>query len=127
MITSNKYSNYKIIWFNDKLISLRDNYVTSPIYVRIKPINRCTHKCFFCVYNGDYSGMHQDISKQDILDKNKLFEILNDFKEIGVKAVTYSGGGEPLLYPHITEIFKKTKDKNDNLILTINTNNKENS
>jgi len=117
---SNKYSNSKIVWFNDKLISLKDNYVTPPIYVRIKPINRCTHKCFFCVYNSDYSGMHENMSKRDILDKDKLFEILDDFKEMGVKAITYSGGGEPLLYPHIVDTFKKTKDNGIDLSIITN-------
>jgi radical SAM protein with 4Fe4S-binding SPASM domain len=117
---SNKYSNSKIVWFYDKLISLKDNNITSPIYVRIKPINKCTHKCFFCVYNADYSGMHENMSKKDILDKNKLFEILNDFKEIGVKAITYSGGGEPLLYPHIVDTFKKTKDNGIDLSIITN-------
>jgi radical SAM protein with 4Fe4S-binding SPASM domain len=117
---ANKYSNSKIVWFNDKLISLRENYVTPPIYVRIKPINRCTHKCFFCVYNGDYSGMHENMSKKDILDRDKLFEILDDFKELDVKAITYSGGGEPLLYPNIIDTFKKTKDNGIDLSIITN-------
>ena len=117
---SNKYSDSKIVWFNDKLVSLKDDYVTSPIYVRIKPINNCMHKCFFCVYNADYSGMHETMSKKDILDKNKLFEVLDDFKEIGVKAITYSGGGEPLLYPHIVDTFKKTKDNGIDLSIITN-------
>ena len=119
-MTANKYSNSKIVWFNDKLVSLRDNYVTPPIYVRIKPINKCMHKCFFCVYNGDYSGMHENMSKKDILNKNKLFEILDDFKELGVKAITFSGGGESLLYPHIVDAFKKTKDNGIDLSIITN-------
>lgn len=119
-MTTNKYSNNKIVWFNEKLISLRDNYVTAPIYVRIKPINQCQHKCFFCVYNGDYSGMHENMSKKDMLSKDKIFEILDDFKEIGVKAITYSGGGEPLLYPHIIDTFKKTKDNGIDLSIITN-------
>lgn len=60
------------------------------------------------------------MSKKDILDKNKLFEILDDFKDLDVKAITYSGGGEPLLYPYITEVLKKTKDNGIDLSIITN-------
>ena len=120
MPTTNKYSNNKIVWFNEKLTSLRDNYVTAPIYVRIKPINKCQHKCFFCIYNGEYSGMHENMSKKDMLSKDKMFEILDNFKEIGVKALTYTGGGEPLLYPYIIDTLKKTKDNGIDLSIITN-------
>jgi len=36
-----------------------------------------------------------------------MLEILSDFKEMGVKAITFSGGGEPLIYSHIEEVMKK--------------------
>ena len=59
-------------------------------------------------------------ARKDILDKNKLFEILDDFKDLDVKAITYSGGGEPLLYPYITEVLKKTKDNGIDLSIITN-------
>lgn len=39
----------------------------------------------------------------------KLKEVLNDLKEIGVKAVTYSGGGEPLMHPGIVQVLDYTQ------------------
>lgn len=120
MINSNKYSDKKIIWFPEKMKSFKDDFVKPPIYVRIKPLNRCNHKCFFCVYNYDYSGMHDNVKTQDILSKDKIVEILDDFKDMGVKAVTYSGGGEPLLHPDIIDILKKTKDNGIDLSMITN-------
>jgi len=119
-VTSNKYDDKKIVWFPEKLYSLKDNIIKPPIYVRIKPINRCCHKCFFCVYNSDFSNMHETMDKHDILSKDKLFEILDDFKDIGVKAVTYSGGGEPLMHPNILDIVRKTKENNIDLSIITN-------
>lgn len=108
-MTSNKYSNCKIVWFDTKLKALRDGIITPPIYVRIKPTNRCCHNCFFCVYRSDLSEMHSNVQPNDELSKEKMLEVLDDFKEMGVKAVTYSGGGEPLLHKDIVEVFERTK------------------
>ena len=118
--TSNKYSDKKIIWFNEKMLSFKDNKVLAPIYVRLKPINSCNHKCFFCVYNADYSNMHANMLKKDIISKEKMFEILDDFKDMGVKATTFSGGGESLLHPNIVEFFEKTKENNIDLSIITN-------
>jgi len=116
----NKYSPYKIILHQDKLSSLFTEKVTAPIYVRIKPTNRCNHNCYFCVYNESYANMHETMIKRDELSKEKLLEILEDFKEIGVKAITYSGGGEPLVHPNIIEIMIKTIFHNIDLSIITN-------
>lgn len=107
----NKYSDKKIVWFPEKLKSYTENRITSPIYVRIKPLNRCNHKCFWCVYHEpEMSGMHQDMIKSDKISIEKMREILLDLKDMGVKAVTYSGGGEPLMHSNIVEILSLTKN-----------------
>lgn len=119
-MTSNKYDDKKIVWFPEKLFSMKDDIVKPPIYVRVKPINRCCHKCFFCVYNSDFSNMHETMDKKDILSKDKMFEILDDFKDMGVKAITYSGGGEPLMHPNILDIIRKTKENGIDLSIITN-------
>jgi wyosine [tRNA(Phe)-imidazoG37] synthetase (radical SAM superfamily) len=35
--------------------------------------------------------------------RDKLMEIIDDLAEMGAGAITFSGGGEPLIYPHIAE------------------------
>jgi len=108
---SNKYSKTKIAWFPEKMQSFVSGKITAPIYVRVKPLNRCNHKCFWCVYHEpELSQMHEDMNKMDIISLEKMIELLDDFKEIGVQAVTYSGGGEPLMHPNIVEILEKTKE-----------------
>ncbi len=116
----NKYSDYKILHFQSKINSFMSSQIAAPIYVRIKPINLCNHGCFFCVYSTGFrvkdggekahivSGMHEDMREQDQLPTEKLLEILEDLSEMGTKAVTYSGGGEPLMHPDIVHIMSKT-------------------
>lgn len=125
--TSNRYSDKKIVWQTEKLQSLKDKVVTPPIYVRIKPINACCHSCSWCAYNSgntnlDFEaiGMHKDIDHKSRLSGEKLMEVLADLKDMGVKCVTYSGGGEPLMHPNILEILRTTKAYNIGLSIITN-------
>ena len=43
----------------------------------------------------------------NFIPKDKMMEIIDDLVEMKVKAVTFSGGGEPFCYPHFTETLKK--------------------
>lgn len=103
-----KYGSLKIIWHPDKLKSLLEKKITAPLYVRIKPTNKCNHNCFYCAYKNLKCDHSQRFNRSDEIPKNKMMEILKDFKEIGVRAVTYSGGGEPLIYPSIVDVIQKT-------------------
>ena len=126
----NKYSEYKIVFFPEKIESFVTGEVAAPVYVRIKPTNLCNHNCFFCVYASGYhrdalpnlvsSGMHEDIGHSDVIPTPKMFEILDDFKEMGVKAITYSGGGEPLMHRDIVKIMQRTLDYGIDLSIITN-------
>jgi hypothetical protein len=50
-VKQNKYSDYKIFSHPEKILSFKDDVLTPPIYVRIKPINKCNHACYWCVYS----------------------------------------------------------------------------
>ncbi len=115
----NKYSQYKIVWFGEKLKSFSSGEVKAPIYVRIKPTNRCVHNCYFCVYRFEFCRMHALCNRTDELSKEKLIEIVNDLGQIGTKAVTFSGGGEPLYHSGILEILSEINRLGlDNSIIT---------
>lgn len=128
----NKYSDYKIFAFPEKVQSFREGKVTAPLYVRIKPINRCNHACHWCVYSDGTlrpkdrpdkhlkAGMHETMKEQDIMPTEAAIGLIDDLADIGVKAVTFSGGGEPLLHKDIASIMSRTID--NKIALSIITN-----
>jgi radical SAM protein with 4Fe4S-binding SPASM domain len=119
--TGNIYSDLKIAWFPDKLVSMRDRKIEPPIYVRVKPINRCNHHCFFCVYHEpEKAGMHEDMNSKDVLPTSKWYEILDDFNSMGVRAVTYSGGGEPLMHSACVDLMNRTLELGIDLSIITN-------
>ena len=104
-----KYGGLKIIWQSEKLNALRKGIVTAPLCVRIKPTNLCDHHCFYCSYDPEAESkniLSQGFNRTDEIPYEKIMEILKDFRDIEVKSITFSGGGEPLVYPHIIEAFK---------------------
>jgi MoaA/NifB/PqqE/SkfB family radical SAM enzyme len=103
---NNKYSNFKVVWFREKLESMRTGEVTAPVYVRIKPINKCNHDCFFCVYHAT-TTMHDTMDLSNSLSREKFAEVVEDLHAMGVGAITLSGGGEPLLHPTVVPMMHR--------------------
>jgi MoaA/NifB/PqqE/SkfB family radical SAM enzyme len=119
--SKNIYSDLKIAWFHDKLVSMRDRTILPPIYVRVKPINRCNHHCWWCCYHeAEKAGMHEDMDSKDVLPTSKWYEILDDFDSMGVRAVTYSGGGEPLMHPACVDLMHRTLELGIDLSIITN-------
>lgn len=103
------YSNLKIFAHAEKLNQVHKGERIAPIYVRLKPTNYCNHHCYYCSYADGELGLRDIVNRQDQIPWNKMQEIIGDFSDMGVKAVTFSGGGEPLVYPYIIETIKGMK------------------
>ncbi|MFC1768257.1 radical SAM/SPASM domain-containing protein [Nanoarchaeota archaeon] len=104
----NLYSKMKVFHYKDKIDSLtKDKKVLPPIHIRIKPTNFCNHRCSYCAYREDNLQLGKDMVERDFIPKEKMKEIIEDLIEMDVKAVTFSGGGEPLCYPFILETVKR--------------------
>lgn len=115
------YNTSKLAFHKNKLEDLAKGAISPPIYVRIKPTNNCDHRCSYCSYSPDNEcTVSETINLKDEIPREKMLEILEDFKEMGVLALTYSGGGEPLIYPHIPEILKKTLEYGIDLSIITN-------
>jgi MoaA/NifB/PqqE/SkfB family radical SAM enzyme len=106
---ANKYSNLKIFHYKEKLDSLKANIddIKPPIHIRIKPTNVCNHNCWFCAYKAKHLQLGADMIERDYIPKDKMIEILDDCKDMGVKAITFSGGGEPFVYKYFLESIQR--------------------
>jgi MoaA/NifB/PqqE/SkfB family radical SAM enzyme len=104
------YSPGKLAFHPEKLRALEAGEVSAPVTVRFKPTNRCNHNCYYCSYSPDVGYILSElINLQDEMPREKLLETLDSFAEIGVKAITYSGGGEPLMHPDIVGALERTR------------------
>lgn len=116
---SNPYSNLKIFHHFDILNKIKNNERVAPVYIRIKPTNMCNQNCYYCHYKNSYLRL-DEYKPQDYIPRDKMLEIVNDMGDMGVKAVTFSGGGEPLLYPYINETMKLVLENNIDLSIITN-------
>lgn len=101
------YSSMKFLRFADTLDAVANGRVVPPVHVRIKPINRCNHHCWYCAYRADNLQLGSDMVEADSIPPQKMREITEDLIAMGVKAVTFSGGGEPLLYKTLPETVER--------------------
>lgn len=114
------YSNLKIFAHADELKKIANDERVAPIYIRIKPTNYCNHRCYYCSYADSALGLRDSVNMQDQIPWEKMQEIINDIGDMGVKAVTFSGGGEPLVYPHIVDTMKMVLDRGIDLSIISN-------
>lgn len=98
------YSALKMFQFPEKLQSLpRNQPIMAPVHIRMKPTNACNHRCRYCAYLDANMQLGKDMCVKDSIPRDKMLELCKDIVQMGVKAVTFSGGGEPFMYPHLIE------------------------
>jgi MoaA/NifB/PqqE/SkfB family radical SAM enzyme len=95
------YSSNKFFHYPERLAEIEAGRVPAPIHVRIKPTNVCNHACYFCAYRSEDMSLGDGMNERDRIPPEKMAEIVDDLIEMDVRAVTFSGGGEPLIYPGI--------------------------
>lgn len=101
------YSALKFLRYSEQLDALAAKRLVAPVHVRIKPINRCNHDCWYCAYRTDDLKLGEDMDERDVIPEAKMMEIVDDLIEMQVKAVTFSGGGEPLLYKSLPQVVER--------------------
>ena len=92
------FNKLKIISHADKIGQLLEGKIPPPVRIVLEPTNLCNHNCFFCTY----TSFRDD--NQVFLSREKLFELAEDFKKLGVKSVSLVGGGEPMIHPAIYDL-----------------------
>ncbi|MBI2565668.1 MAG: radical SAM protein [Candidatus Schekmanbacteria bacterium] len=109
---SSRYSTMKIFHFAEKLDSLLPEVaeIQPPIHIRIKPTNVCNHHCWYCAYRTPELQLGKDMVIRDQIPREKMAEIVADVAALGVKAVTFSGGGDPFVYPYLLETARRLAD-----------------
>jgi radical SAM protein with 4Fe4S-binding SPASM domain len=114
MAKINPFNKLKIISHADKIRQLLDGKIPSPVRVVLEPTNLCNQNCVFCFYSDFRSENKVSIPR------DKLFELAEDFKKMGVSSVSIVGGGEPMLHPAIHDLIRWFYD--NKILISITTN-----
>ena len=108
----NAYSDLKAAWHIDKIRDMRLGLQVVPAQVQIILSDLCNQDCHFCAYrmSGGFSseqfaeGGNKNPNRK--IPTKKAIEILDDCASLGVKAIQFTGGGEPTVHPDHLLIFE---------------------
>lgn len=97
------YSELKVFHHIDRVNAFLNEERAAPVYIRIKPTNVCNQKCYFCAYADNNLYDERSVNKRESISFETMERTLRELAELKVKAVTFSGGGEPLCYHSIID------------------------
>lgn len=83
-----------------------------PIHPQIMLTNKCNQNCKFCSYS--------ERDKTLEFDFKRAIDIIDELHTLGCDAITITGGGEPLLYPKLSEYIKYVFELNVDVGLVTN-------
>ena len=128
----NVYSPYKAAHHQDRIEQIKNGDQPVPLQVQLIIADLCNHNCSFCAYRMEGYTSNKNFGEWDavkgminnnpnrMIPYEKCIEILDDCAELGVKALQYTGGGEPTVHPKHKELFQYTLDKGMDLALVTN-------
>jgi MoaA/NifB/PqqE/SkfB family radical SAM enzyme len=108
------FNKLKVLSHSNNIMQLLNGKIPAPVRVVLEPTNLCNHNCFFCCYSSFRT------ENKIYLSSEKLFELAEDFKRLGVKSVSLVGGGEPMIHPAIYDLIQWFYK--NNILISITTN-----
>ena len=99
----------------DKVFEFIKTGNTTPLLIEFDPSNACNHGCYFCIS----SYIHLPESKnlktfnRSILPEDILLKTCKEFVDMGVKAINWTGGGEPTVNPALKNAISYIGENSD--------------
>ena len=106
------YSPLKPVFHVDQLETLRAGRYPVPVHVQLVLSDLCNQDCSFCAYrmSGGLStelfGTAATHNPNRKMPFEKAMEIVEDCARLGVKAIQFTGGGEPTVHPKHLEVMR---------------------
>ena len=95
----------KIIANADRAIEFFETGNANPVLVEVDPSNACNHGCYFCISSYIHLPESRNLETFDrsVTSREILMGDCQDFVDMDVRAVNWTGGGEPTINPHLKE------------------------
>jgi GTP 3',8-cyclase len=101
------FNAFKLLRHGDRVEAMQRGERVAPVTAEIDLSNSCPHDCPFCSFGTSESqGYRQKNWVQ--MDTPRGLTLLEELATAGVKSVTFTGGGEPLVHRHVSQFFEKT-------------------
>ena len=94
----------KLMFHPEHLIALRNGKRPFPITCEIDLTNLCNHDCYFCVVK----EMREE--HKTSLETPVILRAIKQMKSMGMKGISFTGGGEPLVHKDFYSILAYTHD-----------------
>lgn len=111
------YTDLKPAWHLDKIRALRETGQCVPGQVQLVISDLCNHDCPWCAYraegyssNQHFSGPNGERNPNRRISTAKCMEIIDDIARLGIRAVQFTGGGEPTVHKDHISIFSHALD-----------------
>lgn len=105
------YSQLKPLWHRDRLAKLAGGEIPAPVHVQMVISDLCNQDCGFCAYRMS-GGLSRDLFVTETthnpnrkMPTEKALELVAECADIGVRAIQFTGGGEPTVHPDHLLIF----------------------
>lgn len=69
----------------------------SPINIEISPSGVCNANCSWCFYRQNNNALNG--LDKNFFDESRMLDLIGELAEMGVKSISWTGGGEPTLHP----------------------------
>ena len=104
----------KIFYHPEKVSEYIKGQRPFPVTLEVDLTNACNHRCSFCFYADNLNRRIVDGKNLPParLDIEILKERVTEAKKLGVKGISFSGGGEPLAHPKFVDILKHANSQN---------------
>jgi hypothetical protein len=91
----------KLLHHGERLLEWTETGRTRPVLVEIAPAGSCNASCPWCFFKDNRGGF---------IKREVMVEAIREMSILGVKAINWTGGGEPTLHPNFAE-FVETANK----------------
>jgi len=96
----------KIFYHPEKIAAYKEGKRPFPTTIEVDLTNRCNHRCSFCFY-AEHIGVEAD---KPSLETELIKKRLKEAKELGTRAISFTGGGEPTIHKDYVNIVKYAHD-----------------
>jgi len=116
------WSQLKILSHKDIVKGILDNKLLYPVHVQLEVTESCNYKCIFCPWHGKNKDKFKniDLNGRRHFKWDRLSNLIDELVCLGVKAISLTGAGECLLYPHFPELIDKLVSSDIDFAITTN-------